>query len=90
MPRPSRNKVAILTGSCKNVGPAIALEFAKEGYCAVAKAVDNAALDDATKNISRIVSGKDHAVVFFSFAGDISYEEVAKSLWDKPLGGMGE
>src|SRR5919108_3308964 len=83
----SSKRVAIVTGSCKSIGQAIALEFAKEGYCIVANGVDKSALDNATKNIARAVSGgkgeEDSRII--SFAGDISYEEVAKSLVEQAI-----
>jgi glucose 1-dehydrogenase len=87
MPSDSSKRVAIVTGSCKSIGQAIALEFAKEGYCIVANGVDKSALDNATKNIARAVSGKDEedSSIIFSFAGDISYEEVAKSLVEQAI-----
>src|SRR5919108_5973220 len=83
----SSKRVAIVTGSCKSIGQAIALEFAKEGYCIVANGVDKSALDNATKNIARAVSGGkgEEDSIIFSFAGDISYEEVAKSLVEQAI-----
>ena len=87
MPSDSSKRVAIVTGSCKSIGQAIALEFAKEGYCIVANGVDKSALDNATKNIARAVSGskdeEDSSII--SFTGDISYEEVAKSLVEQAI-----
>ena len=85
MARGSNKRVAIVTGSCKSIGQAIALEFAKEGYCIVANGVDKSALDNVTKNIARAVSGKDEDSHIISFAGDISYEEVAKSLVEQAV-----
>jgi glucose 1-dehydrogenase len=85
MPSGSSKRVAIVTGSCKSIGQAIGLEFAKEGYCIVANGVDKSALDDATKNIARAVSGKDEDSSIISFAGAISYEEVAKSLVEQAV-----
>jgi glucose 1-dehydrogenase len=86
MPRGSSERVAIVTGSCKSIGQAIGLEFAKEGYCIVANGADKSALDNATKNIARAVSGgKDEDSRIISFVGDISYEEVAKSLVEQAI-----
>jgi glucose 1-dehydrogenase len=85
MARDSNKRVAIVTGGCKSIGQAIALEFAKEGYCIAINGVDKSALDNATKNIARAVSGKDKDSRIISFAGDISYEEVAKSLVEQAV-----
>jgi 3-oxoacyl-[acyl-carrier protein] reductase len=76
---PSR-RVAIVTGSCKSIGHAIALEFAKEGYCIAINGVDESALDNAAKNIARAISGKDEDSRIISFAGHVSSEEIAESL----------
>jgi NAD(P)-dependent dehydrogenase (short-subunit alcohol dehydrogenase family) len=59
MARQTSKKVAIVTGSCRSVGQAIALEFAKEGYCIAVNGVDKTALENATRNIARAVSGKE-------------------------------
>jgi NAD(P)-dependent dehydrogenase (short-subunit alcohol dehydrogenase family) len=80
MAEDSSKRVAVVTGSCKSIGQAIALEFAKEGYCIAINGVDESALDNAAKNIARAISGKDEASRIISFAGDISSEEIAESL----------
>ena len=69
-----------MTGSCKSIGQAIALEFATEGYCVAINGLDKSALDDAAKNIAREISGKDEDSRIISFVGDISSEEIAESL----------
>ena len=76
----SSKRVAVVTGSCKSIGQAIALEFAKEGYCVAINGVDKSALDNAVKNIAREVSGKDEDPRIISVVGDISSEEIAESL----------
>ena len=81
----SDKRVAVVTGVCKTIGQAIALEFANEGYCIVINGADRSALDKAAKNITRAFSGKDDNPSITSFAGDISYEEVAKSLVDQAV-----
>jgi NAD(P)-dependent dehydrogenase (short-subunit alcohol dehydrogenase family) len=85
----SNKRVAIVTGSCRSIGQAIALEFAKEGYCIAINGVDKSALDNVTKNIARALSGKDEDHCIISFAGDISYEEVAKSLVEQAISSYG-
>src|ERR687898_583671 len=81
----SSKRVAVVTGSCKSIGQAIALEFAKEGYCIAINGVDESAIDDAAKNIARAISGKDEDSRIISFAGDISSEEIAESLVEQTI-----
>jgi glucose 1-dehydrogenase len=76
----SSKKVAVVTGCCKSIGQAIALEFAKEGYCIAINGVDESALDNAAKNIARAASDEDDNSRIISFAGDIASEETADSL----------
>jgi NAD(P)-dependent dehydrogenase (short-subunit alcohol dehydrogenase family) len=85
----SSKRVAVVTGSCKSIGQAIALEFAKEGYCIAINGVDESALDNAAKNIARTISGKDEDSRIISFAGDISSEEIAESLVEQTIGKYG-
>lgn len=79
------DRVAVVTGSCKSIGQAIALEFAKEGYCVAINGIDKSALDNVAKNIAREISGKDEDSRIISFAGDISFEEIAESLVDQTI-----
>ena len=81
----SSKRVAVVTGSCKSIGQAIALEFAKEGYCIAINGVDESALDNAAKNIARATSGKDENSRIFSFAGDTSSDEIAESLIEQTI-----
>jgi NAD(P)-dependent dehydrogenase (short-subunit alcohol dehydrogenase family) len=81
----SSKRVAVVTGSCKSIGQAIALEFAKEGYCVAINGLDRPALDDAAKNIAREISGKDEDSRIISFVGDISSEEIAESLVEQTI-----
>src|ERR671911_2505517 len=85
MAKDSNNKVAVVTGCCKSIGQAIALEFAKEGYRIAINGVDGSALDNASKNIARAISGKDEDSRIISFAGDISSEEIAESLVEQTI-----
>jgi NAD(P)-dependent dehydrogenase (short-subunit alcohol dehydrogenase family) len=81
----SSKRVAIVTGSCKSIGQAIALEFAKEGYCIAINGVDESALDTAAKNIAREINDKDKDSRIISFPGDISSEEIAESLVEQTV-----
>ena len=85
MIRDSNKKVAVVTGCCKSIGQAIALEFAKEGYRIAINGVDESSLDNASKNIARAISGKDEDSRIISLAGDISSEEIAESLVEQAI-----
>jgi NAD(P)-dependent dehydrogenase (short-subunit alcohol dehydrogenase family) len=85
MTKNSSKRVAVVTGSCKSIGQAIALEFAKEGYCVAINGVDKSALDNAVKNIVREISGKDEDPRIISLVGDISSEEIAESLVEQTI-----
>jgi NAD(P)-dependent dehydrogenase (short-subunit alcohol dehydrogenase family) len=85
----SNKKVAVVTGCCKGVGQAIALEFAKEGYCIAINGVDKTALDNASKNIARSINAKDDDLPIISSAGDISSEEIAESLVEETIKNYG-
>jgi 3-oxoacyl-[acyl-carrier protein] reductase len=81
----SSKRVAVVTGTCKSIGQAIALEFAKEGYCIAINGVDESALDSAAKNIARGINDEDKDSRIISFAGDISSEEIAESLVEQTV-----
>ena len=81
----SSKRVAVVTGTCKSIGQAIALEFAKEGYCIAINGVDESALDSAAKNIAREINDKVKDSRIISFAGDISSEEIAESLVEQTV-----
>jgi glucose 1-dehydrogenase len=85
MAKDSNNKVAVVTGCCKSIGQAIALEFAKEGYRIAINGIDGSALDNASKNIARAISGKDEDSRIISFAGDTSSQEIAESLVEQTI-----
>jgi len=81
----SGKRVAVVTGSCKSIGRAIALEFAKEGYCVAINGIDKSDLDNAAKSIARAISGKDEDSRIISLVGDISSEEIAESLVEQTI-----
>lgn len=85
MVKNTSDRVAVVTGSCKSIGQAIALEFAKEGYRVAINGIDKSALDNVAKNIAREISGKDEDSRIISFAGDISSEEIAESLVEQTI-----
>jgi glucose 1-dehydrogenase len=85
----SSKRVAVVTGGCKSIGQAIALEFAKEGYCIAINGVDKTAIDNAAKNIARAISGKDEDPRIISFAGDLSSAEIAEFLVEQTISKYG-
>ena len=85
MVKNTSDKIAVVTGSCKSIGQAIALEFAKEGYCVAINGIDKSSLENVAKNIAREISGKDEDSRIITFAGDISSEEIAESLVEQTI-----
>jgi glucose 1-dehydrogenase len=71
-------KVAVITGSSKGIGKAIAREFAQEGYKIVLNARDENELSEAVNDIKKTVRGTEERVTYF--AGDISQEKTCSSL----------
>jgi glucose 1-dehydrogenase len=72
----NKERVAVVTGSSKGIGKAIAMEFAKARYSIVINARKEEELKQAAEDISKSsVGGK-----VVSIAGDISQEHVCISL----------
>lgn len=78
----NNGKVAIVTGSCRAVGRAIASEFAKAGYSVIINGLDEMALNQAAEDIAKIF-GKNNRVV--PIPGDISEEQASKLLLEKAV-----
>ena len=71
-------KVAVVTGSSKGIGKAIAIEFAKEGYNIVLNARDEKEISNAVRDLKKTIPGKEGRVTYL--AGDISQELICSSL----------
>jgi glucose 1-dehydrogenase len=71
-------KVAVVTGSSKGIGKAIAMEFAREGYSIVLNARDEKELSQAANDIKKVIGDNDKRITYFS--GDISEEKICSSL----------
>ena len=71
-------KVAVVTGSSKGIGKAIAVEFAKDGYNVVLNARDEKELYDAVMDVKKTIGGNDPRITYL--AGDISQEDICLSL----------
>jgi glucose 1-dehydrogenase len=73
----NERRVAVVTGSSKGIGKAIALEFANAGYSVVINARNEEELKQAAKDISKSIKDAGRIV---SVPGDISQESVCISL----------
>ena len=71
-------KVAVVTGSSKGIGKAIAVEFAKEGYKIVLNARDENELSEAVNDVRKTIGGDEEQITHL--AGDISQEDICSSL----------
>jgi glucose 1-dehydrogenase len=71
-------KVAVITGSSKGIGKAIAVEFAKEGYKIVLNARDENELSEAVNDVRKTIGGNEEQITYL--AGDISHEDICSSL----------
>ncbi len=57
-------KVAVVTGSSKGIGKAIAVEFAKEGYKIVLNARDENELSEAVNDVRKTIGGNEEQITF--------------------------
>jgi len=73
----NERRVAVVTGSSKGIGKAIASEFANAGYSVVINARNEEELKQAAKDISKSIKDAGRIV---SVPGDISQESVCISL----------
>jgi glucose 1-dehydrogenase len=71
-------KVAVVTGSSRGIGKAIAMEFAKAGYSIVINARNEEELKNAAEDISKITVDGNSSV--FKVVGDVSQEQTCISL----------
>ena len=79
-------QVAVITGSSKGIGKAIATEFAKAGYSVVINARDEGELKQASEDISQSTEGKNKVVYV---PGDISQEQISESLIQEAINTFG-
>jgi glucose 1-dehydrogenase len=75
-------RVAVVTGSSKGIGKAIAMEFANAGYSVVINARNEKELKQAAEDISRYIKDDGNVV---SIPGDISQEAVCISLLESAV-----
>jgi glucose 1-dehydrogenase len=72
-------KSAVVTGSSRGIGEAIAIEFAKAGYNLVINSRDQEELSISKEEILRSCT---NSIKVVTFAGDISQEEVCTGIVD--------
>jgi glucose 1-dehydrogenase len=75
-------KVAVVTGSSRGIGKAIAKEFAKNGYCIVLNSRDEQDLSRTAQDIAKEI-GNNNVVSYI--AGDVSQEHVCTSLMEEAV-----
>jgi glucose 1-dehydrogenase len=78
----NKSKVAVVTGSSKGIGKAIATEFAKASYDLIINARDEEELKRAAEDISKSVSDNNRIV---PVRGDISQEQVCVSIIEEAI-----
>jgi glucose 1-dehydrogenase len=78
----NNRRVAVVTGSSKGIGKAIAMEFAKAGYSVVINARTEEELKQAADDISKSINDSKRVV---SIPGDISQEHVCISLIESAI-----
>lgn len=76
--------VAVVTGSSRGIGKAIAVEFAKAGYSVVINARDEVELKRAAEDISKLVDDDNNNKVAY-VAGDISQEQTCIALLEETV-----
>ncbi|MDD3446221.1 MAG: SDR family oxidoreductase [Zavarzinia sp.] len=79
-----QGRVAVVTGAARGIGRAIAERLAAEGARLVIADLDAAALDATAADIATLHEEKPATV-----AGDLSREEVARSVIDRAVGDFG-
>jgi glucose 1-dehydrogenase len=78
----NERRVAVVTGSSKGIGKAIATEFANAGYSVVINARDESELKQTAEDISKSIKDSRKVV---SIPGDISQEQVCISLIEEAV-----
>lgn len=73
-------KVAVVTGSSRGIGKAIAIEFAKVGYSVVINSRNEVELKNAAEDISKTAGGNITNDKILKIAGDVSQEQTCISL----------
>jgi glucose 1-dehydrogenase len=80
----NNGKVAVITGSSKGIGKAIAKEFAKNGYSVVLNSRDEEDLSRAAQDIAKEIGNNNNNMVSY-IPGDISQERICTSLIEEAV-----
>lgn len=64
VPNDASERVAVVTGSSKGIGKAIAVEFAKEGYKIVLNARDENELSEAVNDVKKTSGGNEERITW--------------------------
>jgi len=75
-----------VTGSSRGIGEAIALEFAKAGYNLL---INSRNLDELSASKAEILRAVNNSVEIVTFPGDISQEDVCKSMIETAYESLG-
>ncbi|HZC21601.1 MAG TPA: glucose 1-dehydrogenase [Nitrososphaeraceae archaeon] len=78
----NERRVAVITGSSKGIGKAIAMEFANAGYSVIINAKNKEELKQAAEDISNSVKDRERIM---PIPGDISQEPVCISLIESAI-----
>ncbi len=78
-------KVAVVTGSSRGIGKAIAKEFAKNGYAVVLNSRDEQDLSRAAQDIAKEIGNNNNNNVISYIPGDVSQEHVCTSLIEEAV-----
>ena len=73
----NHDRVAVVTGSSRGIGKAIAREFVQNGYCVVLNSRDEEDLNRAAQDIAKGIRN-DQRIQYV--AGDVSQENIYRSL----------
>jgi glucose 1-dehydrogenase len=76
------NKVAIVTGSSRGIGEAIAIEFARAGYDVVINSRDAEELSISKQEIMKVANS---TTAILEFPGDISQEQICIGIVDAAI-----
>jgi glucose 1-dehydrogenase len=81
-----RKKVAVVTGSGKGIGKAIAIEFAKAGYCVMINDFEQEEkLKSTAEEISEIIGENNNNNRVAYVLGDVSEEQISISLIEETI-----
>ena len=82
----NNSKVAVVTGASRGIGKAIAIEFAKSGYCIMINDFEKEEkLKSTVGEISRLVADDNHNTKVAYINGDVSQEQTCVYLMEQTI-----